>query len=52
MPSGWEGVSAAMSKSASGELKTQLAAVSVAFGDAETVKSLLELARDTKFTLE
>ena len=52
MPAGWQDVSAAIGKFANGEMKLQLAALSVAFGDVATVKSLLDLARDAKVPVE
>jgi putative membrane-bound dehydrogenase-like protein len=52
MPAGWKEVSAALGKTATGELKMQLSALAVTFGDEEAIESLRLLARDTKFSID
>jgi putative membrane-bound dehydrogenase-like protein len=52
MPAGWKDVYASLGKTAGGELKMQLAALAVAFGDEQATDSFRLLARDTKFTID
>ncbi|MBW8885644.1 MAG: c-type cytochrome, partial [Planctomycetia bacterium] len=51
-PAAWKEVSAALAKTAAGDLKMQLAALNVAFGDEAAIDALHQIARDTKYPIE